>query len=289
MLQFFHKNQGVVVSREAYLIKKLSSHYIGDDAAVVGNRLYSMDAFFENVHFKRAWMSLSQIARKAMLINISDAVAMNAKPLYALVTLSLAPDMEKQEIDEILQALHETAGEFGCEIIGGDTISGERLDFSITIISKSEFPLLRRGLKVGHLLAYTGVLGESKRDLERLFKGEKIADNSRFIEPVLRQAFIAQARPCLSVGMDISDGLFCDTNKLLDYNGIGFEPLMEIADEVGQSGEEYEMLIGFDPSCRERIAQIAKEEGIALSVFAQVAPNTQRYPCQSHHFKTELD
>ncbi len=283
MLQFFHKNKGTVVNREEYLIKKLSSNYIGDDAAVVDGKIYSMDAFFEGVHFKRAWMSLAQIARKAMLINISDAIAMNAQPLYALVTLSLAPDMDKQEIDEILQALHETAGEFDCEIIGGDTISGERLDFSITIISESEVPLMRKGLKTGDLLAYTGVLGESKRNLERLFKGEKIADNSRFIEPILRQEFIAQARPYLSVGMDISDGLFCDTNKLLDYNGIGFEPLIEIADEVGSSGEEYEMLIGFEEKYLAEIEQVAQETQTPLRVFGKVTDNQKRYGCLDHH------
>ena len=81
------------MNKEEYLISKLSSSYIGDDGAMVGDKIYSMDAFFENVHFKREWMSLAQIARKAMLVNLSDAVAMNAQPLYALVTLSLPKDI----------------------------------------------------------------------------------------------------------------------------------------------------------------------------------------------------
>ena len=38
--------------------------FIGDDAAVIGEDVYSMDAFFENIHFKREWMSLKQIAKK---------------------------------------------------------------------------------------------------------------------------------------------------------------------------------------------------------------------------------
>jgi hypothetical protein len=59
------------MDKEDYLISKLSSKYIGDDAAVIGDTLYSMDAFFEDVHFKRDWMSLAQIGRKAMLINLS--------------------------------------------------------------------------------------------------------------------------------------------------------------------------------------------------------------------------
>jgi len=272
------------VNKEDYLINKLSSDYIGDDGAVIGSKVYSMDAFFEGVHFKREWMSLTQIARKAMLVNISDAIAMNAKPLYALVTLSLPKDISTEDIDEILLALHKVAKEYNCEIIGGDTIAGERLDFTITIISETENALMRKGLEEGYLLAYTGVLGESKKDLNRLFKGEEVVETSRFIAPVLRQEFVAKARPYLSVGMDISDGLYCDTNKLLDYNGLGFSPLVEISDEIGSSGEEYEMLIGFKEENLQSIQQIADELNLPLTVYAKVAQNSTRFNCVGHHF-----
>ncbi|MCW8820735.1 MAG: thiamine-phosphate kinase, partial [Sulfurovum sp.] len=204
------------IDKEQYLINRLSSKYIGDDAAVIGDTLYSMDAFFEDVHFKRAWMSIAQIGRKAMLINLSDAIAMNAQPKFALVTVSIPKDMTETQIDELTLSMESTAKEYGCEIIGGDTIGGDKLHLSITIISKSDRPLLRKGLREGDLLAYTGILGESKRDLDALYRGEKIADNSRFLEPTLRADFIAKARPFLRTGMDISDGLFCDTNKMLD-------------------------------------------------------------------------
>jgi thiamine-monophosphate kinase len=272
------------MNKEDYLIKNLSSAYIGDDGAIVGDKIYSMDAFFENVHFKREWMSLKQIARKAMLVNLSDAVAMNAKPLYALITLSLPKDITTDDIDEITASLHEVAAEYDCEIIGGDTIAGERLDFSITIISESANPLTRKGLNVGNILAYTGVLGESKKDLDRLFKGKKVDANSRFIEPILRKEFIEKARPLLSVGMDISDGLFCDTNKLLAYNNLGFELMTEIESEVGSSGEEYEMLIGFDAQNLEAIENIANDLNIPLTLFAKVAENNRRFECVGHHF-----
>ena len=273
------------IDKEYYLIHKLSSKYIGDDAAVVGDTLYSMDAFFEDVHFKREWMSIAQIGRKAMLINLSDAIAMNAKPKYALVTLCMPHDITDKEIDELTQSLESTANEYSCEIIGGDTIGGDKLHLSITIISQSDDPLLRKGLKKGDLLAYTGTLGESKRDLDALFRGEKISDNSRFFEPILRAEFIAKARPFLRVGMDISDGLYCDTNKLLDINKYGFDILKTINDNIGLSGEEYEMLIGFDHSNLEPLKKIAKELNIPLTVFAKVAENDERFKCKSQHFR----
>jgi len=279
----------LLIDKEQYLINSLSSKHIGDDAAIITEEnlectLYSMDAFFEDVHFKRSWMTMLQIGRKAMLINLSDAVAMNAKPKYALVTVSLPSDLSYKEIDQLTKSLEYTAKEYGCEIIGGDTIGGDKLHLSITIISKSKRPLLRTTLKEGDLLAYTGALGESKKDLDALFRGENIDPNSRFYTPTLRVKFISKARKYLNAGMDISDGLFCDTNKLLETNKYGFESLIDISDEVGLSGEEYEMLVSFDKKYLKHVHTLAKETNTPLTVFAKVARNNDRYSCKSHHF-----
>jgi thiamine-monophosphate kinase len=243
-----------------------------------------MDAFFEDVHFKRDWMNMAQIGRKAMLVNLSDAIAMNAQPQYSLVTVSIPSDLTHDEIDELTQSMQNTAAEYGCEIIGGDTIGGDKLHLSITIISKSDSPLLRTTVEEGDLLAYTGVLGESKRDLDALFRGERIASDSRFFQPTLRADFIAKARPLLHAGMDISDGLFCDTNKLLDINKYGFTILNDIDDTVGLSGEEYEMLISFSENDLEAVKAVSIETNTPLTVFAKVAKNSKRFRCDSHHF-----
>jgi len=272
--------------KEQYLINRLNSKYIGDDAAVIGDTLYSMDAFFEDVHFKRSWMSLAQIGRKAMLINISDAIAMNAQPQYALVTVSIPQEMTEAQIDELTQSMEDTAKEYDCEIIGGDTIGGDKLHLSITIISKSDKPLLRTGLQKGDLLAYTGTLGQSKKDLDALFKGENISDNSRFLEPTLRADFVKRARPFLRTGMDISDGLYCDTNKMLDINKYGFDLFDDIPEEIGHSGEEYEMLVSFAPEHYSDVMKIAEETKTPLTVYAKVTNNDDRFPCKSHHFKS---
>ncbi len=275
-----------MIDKEAYLIGKLNSGYIGDDAAVVGRTLYSMDAFFEGSHFKREWMNMAQIGRKAMLVNLSDAIAMNAHPKYALVTVCIPPEMTTSQIDELTGSMECTASAFGCEIIGGDTIGGEKLHLSIALVSESDNPLLRSGLKPGDLLAYTGTLGESKKALDALFRGEKIAADSRFYEPQLRADFIYAAREYLRSGMDISDGLYCDTNKLLDMNKYGFEILKNIDDDTGFSGEEYEMLVAFPEEHLEAVEKVSKRTDTPLTVFAKVAENDKRFPCKSHHFNT---
>lgn len=276
------------MDKELFLIGQFHSKHIGDDGAVIGDMVYSMDSFFEDTHFKRSWMTPAQIARKAMLVNLSDAVAMNAVPLYAMVSVAIPNDFSTEEICELTQSLEATAREWGCEIIGGDTIGGEKLHISVAVISKSSAPLYRNGLREGDILAFTGTLGESKRDLERLMRGETLQGDSRFYEPKLRDAFVSEARELLRVGMDISDGLFCDTNKLLEYNHLGFDSLIEINDDIGLSGEEYEMLVGFAPENLSKIIQIAKNHDIQFTPYARAAKNQDRFPCKSHHFKSDL-
>jgi len=271
--------------KEDYLISLMDKNVVGDDGAIIGDMIYSMDAFNEDIHFKREWMSMAQIGEKSMLVNISDAVAMNARPLYALVSVSLPGDMSKNDIKELMRSMSNTADKYGCKIIGGDTVSGQKLNISITIVSKSSNPLKRDTMNDGDLLAYTGTIGESKRDLEYLFSGEKISDTSRFFKPELRDDFIHQSRDYLTSGMDISDGLFCDTNKILDINKYGLLILKDISQKIGSSGEEYEMLISFNIKNKNKVLEIAKKCNIALNIFAKASlDNDFRYECKSHHF-----
>ncbi len=273
-----------MTDNESFLIRQLHSKQIGDDGAVIGQTVYSMDAFCEDTHFRRAWMTPTQIGRKAMLVNLSDAVAMNAVPRYALVTVALPRDFSREAILELTHALEETAEEWGCEIIGGDTVGGEKLHLSITLISESKAPLMRTGIRSGDLIAYTGKLGESRRELAQLEAGQSLPDDARFFQPTLRAEFIREARPLLRAGMDISDGLYCDTNKLLDLNKTGMNILENINTETGSSGEEYEMLIVFEREHVETLKKLALSMDVPLNIFASVTQNTDRFPCKSHHF-----
>ena len=269
------------MNREDYYISKMKNRYIGDDGAVINDMIYSMDSFCENIHFKREWMSLYQIAQKSMIVNISDAIAMNAKPKFALISISLPKNITTTEIDQLTKGFKDIANEYNCEIIGGDTVAGDKIDISITIISQSDNPLLRKGLKAGDILAYTGELGESKRDLNRLFQNLPISNSSKFIKPILRADFIYNMRKHLRVGMDISDGLFCDTNKLLQINNLGAKLTKDIDKSIYSSGEEYEMLIGFEPSKLD----ILKSYGLKLTPFATIIEDINLLDCQNHHFK----
>ena len=146
---------------ENYFISQFKNSHIGDDGAFIEGFVYSKDAFFENIHFKTKWMNYYQIASKAMLINISDAIAMNAKPRYALLSVAMPKYITKSQMKELVYGFEDVADKYGVEIIGGDTISNTKLDITITIISHTSKPLLRTKLRENYLLAYTGELGKS--------------------------------------------------------------------------------------------------------------------------------
>ncbi len=272
------------MDKENFFISLVESPFLGDDAAVVGSTLYSCDIFCEGAHFKREWMSMRQIGRKAMLVNLSDVVAMNAEPVYALVGVTLPRDISPKEMFELSEGLTSAAEEYGCAIIGGDTVGGDLVHISITIISKSTEPLMRTGMKEGDLLAYTGELGESRRALESLMRGEKISPDSRFYEPVLRKEFIKEARRYISCGMDISDGLYCDLGKMLNMNEYGCAISKSIDRFEAESGEEYEMLFAFDESHISQLEEISARTSTPVNIFGRVLADGTVPPCVDHHF-----
>jgi len=260
------------------------SKHIGDDGAVIGPFVYSSDAFVEGTHFKRSWMTPRQIAFKAMAVNISDAVAMNAEPRYALLSIGIPTAFGAHEVRELSEGFVEAAKAFGCELIGGDTVKSDRLFISLTIVSESRRPLRRSGLKSGDLLAYTGSVGKAQKELRYLLAGRKPHRLSPYVRPVLRRGFIAEAAPYLRAGMDISDGIFTDLQRLSDLNRLGFRWTRPLSKAVGCSGEEYEMLIAFSPRMRRRIEYLARKHRVKLTVFARAARTRYRNPCKSHHF-----
>ncbi len=274
------------MNKEDYFIKQFdkNSSFIGDDGALVDNIVYSNDAFFEDVHFKKNWFSLKQIARKAMLVNISDAIAMNAVPKYALLTVAIPKEYSKKDIKELSQGFLEVAEEYGIEIIGGDTISNIKLDISVTIISKTNDAKLRNGIKKDDLICYTGDLGTCKKDLEKLLAGKKISKKSKFYEPKLKADFFYEVSKYVNAAMDISDGLFFELERMSKQSKVGFKFFDDISPEIACSGEEYELLFSFSPKNINKIEEIAKKHDVILNIFAKANKGKFRCDCKNHHF-----
>ncbi len=160
------------MDKERYIFEKFRSKLNGDDCAVIGERAYCKDLFVEGVHFRHGWLSLREIGAKAMLVNISDMIATNARAKYALLGLALPREIGTREIDELCAGVSETAREWGIRIIGGDTIGSDRIALSVSLIGKCKRPVFRSGARVGDLIAHTGELGSVGRDLAVLLRDE---------------------------------------------------------------------------------------------------------------------
>jgi thiamine-monophosphate kinase len=275
------------MNKENYFIQQISKDsksVIGDDGAFIDGFVYSQDAFFENAHFKKEWFTLEQIAIKSMLVNISDAIAMNAKPIYAILTVAIPKCFTKNQLKELANGFTKIAKKYHISIIGGDTIANSKLDISVTIISKTKKPIYRTGMKKGHIIAYTGTLGESKKDLNRLFQNKPIRKNSKFIKPILRDDFFYKIANLTSSAMDISDGLFFELERLSKANRLGFKLFDKIPKDIGTSGEEYEMLFSFDKKHLQKIKNLAKKYKVKLNIigYSNRGKFINRY--KNHHF-----
>ena len=229
-------------------------------------------------------MSLEQIAYKAMIVNISDAVVMNAKPKFALVGLKLPSSISKQEIDELSLGFKKACIEYGITIIGGDTVSGDCIDISITLISQTTNPIKRDGLNLGDMICFTGELGGVQRDLNTLFEGGKIGDDSKFIKPILHDKFFYEVSDYLTSALDISDGLSKDLSRLSKINSLGFAFFCELSDEELCSGEEYEILFSFNEKDLDKIIKIASKHSVKINIFAQAVKGSYETKCKENHF-----
>lgn len=273
------------MNKENYFIKQFEKNkFIGDDAAVIGKMVYSMDAFFENIHFRKEWFTLEQISYKAMLVNISDAIVMNAKPKYALLSVAIPKTFNKDDLKSLAKGFKKAAKEYNLKIIGGDTISNEKLDISITIISETKNPIYRKGLKKGDFLCYTGELGQSKKSLDTLLKNKKIPKNSKFIKPILKDTFFYEISKYVTSSIDISDGLFFELERLSKANKLGFDFFSKIKNQIGTSGEEYEILFSFNKNHLKEIKHIAKKHKIKLNIFAKAIKGKYKCKFKNHHF-----
>ena len=127
----------------------------GDDAAVIGEHVFTNDMLVEGVDFTRD-TPLRLLARKSLAVNLSDLAAMGSRPLFALVAIG-AP--ERVELPELLDELAAAARDYGIEIVGGDLSGSDRIVLSITAVGEAKEPLLRSGARPGDRIFVSRPLG----------------------------------------------------------------------------------------------------------------------------------
>ncbi len=198
---------------------------IGDDAALVapapGTLVWSIDAQVEDVHFRRAWMSLQDIGFRATMAAFSDLAAMGARPMGALSALVLPPSFSDAELLAIAEGQREAAASLGTRVIGGNMTRGDLLSITTTVLGVAERPVRRDGASEGDLVWVAGDLGRAGAGLALRMAGviatrpsEQSVDLAFRRPRALLAAGLAAAKAGASALIDVSDGLSADLGRL---------------------------------------------------------------------------
>ncbi|HRF41885.1 MAG: thiamine-phosphate kinase [Saprospiraceae bacterium] len=269
---------------------------INDDAAVIDNgnflTVVSTDLLIEGIHFDLMYTPLKHLGYKAVVVNLSDIYAMNARPKQITVSIAISNRFSVEALDELYAGIRAACERYGVDLVGGDTSSSNKgLLISVTAIGQGEADKLtyRNTARVGDLVCITGNLGAAylglqilEREKQLFLSDPKIQPNledqsyliGRQLKPEARKEMIemfAQQQLVPTAMMDISDGLSSDLMHICRQSGVGAyieESGVPIHPEAQQmaikfgldpitvalsGGEDYELLFTIDPNDVEKV------------------------------------
>lgn len=251
---------------------------IGDDCELL-MRYYNLataDCFVEGVHFDLRWMTLQDVAYRGLSANISDIAAMGGEPGAFLLSLGLpSRRFSLDDIDMFLEGLSACVADHGltgCVLAGGDVVrSPQSLFFNISMLGTVDAArmLTRNGARVGDVLMVFGSLGHSALGMQLLAQNIREQRFAAYYDAFCRPRAQTVMGPSL-VGiahamMDLSDGLWRDSSKLLVQSGVGARLELESI-EFSEVELEAARMLGFN------ILDLALEGGEDFSLLAAVEP-----------------
>lgn len=256
---------------------------IGDDAAVLppGKKpwVVTTDTQVEGTHFHRRWTSAFDLGHKSLAVNLSDLVAMGAKPYAGVLSLILPGDLKVPALGDMLKGMATLAATEPLHLVGGNVAQGSELSLTWTVWGHpTGKPWFRARMKTGDAIFLTGTPGLSHLGWKmfeadqpgasaktgfakktRMGKGPRGACRHRFLRPTPRTGLIKPLRRFEPTAvMDTSDGLSKDLPQFakgcrveLDADALfGYASVKSVAGQLGLSseavilggGEDYELL-----------------------------------------------
>ena len=235
---------------------------IGDDTASFLPRsgyevLVTCDCMVEGRHYLPGRISPYDLGRRAMTLNISDIGAMGGRPLYALVSLGLKPEIFVRDVEEMYRGFLVELNPLGASIIGGNlTTSGNGMFIDITLVGEVEQgkAVRRSGAMPGDVILVTGYPGQAAAGLQLLVR---IPDDSKILEhPLVKiyntpshraQLGEAVAKAGFATAMiDTSDGFLGDLGHICEESGVGAELFKEKL-PVSEALREAALILQRDP------------------------------------------
>ncbi|WP_298485190.1 thiamine-phosphate kinase [uncultured Maribacter sp.] len=242
---------------------------IGDDAAVLDFKdkkvVISTDLLVENVHFDLSYMPLKHLGYKAVMVNLSDIYAMNAKATQITVSIAVSNRFPLEALEELYAGIATAAEKYKVDLIGGDTTSSTKgMLISITAIGEAneEDIVYRNGAKPKDLLVVTGDLGGAYMGLQVLEREKEVfkvnPNNQPDLEPysyIVERQLKPEARKDIpellkeldvhpTSMIDISDGLSSEILHLCENSKVGinlYEDKIPLDPTVISTCEEFNL------------------------------------------------
>lgn len=240
---------------------------IGDDAAVLNfdNKkiVVTTDLLLEGVHFDLSYMPLKHLGYKAVIVNLSDVYAMNAKATQITVSIAVSNRFPLEALEDLYAGIETAADIYDIDVIGGDTTSSNKgLLISVTAIGEveSENEVYRSGAKPNDLLVVSGDLGAAYMGLQVLEREKevyKVNPNSqpdlesytyiieRQLKPEARKDIVkllSELGVKPSSMIDISDGLSSEIIHICKQSKVGcdlYEEKIPLDPQVISTCEEF--------------------------------------------------
>jgi thiamine-monophosphate kinase len=282
---------------------------LNDDAAVwmppIGRQLvFTHDVLAAGVHYLPDDPP-GDVAWKLLAVNLSDLAAMAATPAGVLLGLGMSAAEDDTWREAFVAGLGRALAQFGVALWGGDTVSGlQQAVLGLTAVGWVEpgKAMGRRGAQPGDGVWVSGSIGGGGLGLA-VARGERPFDKAllnRYRRPVPRLALGAALGGVASAGMDVSDGLLIDAQRLAAASGIGLAleldavplaaPAAAIRDVLAQvtAGDDYELLFTAAPDVDvaalaaatktpvTRIGTVEAGSGLALRCSGQPVPLPDR-------------
>jgi thiamine-monophosphate kinase len=271
-----------------------------DDAAILRSSaeelVVTTDAIVEGVHFLPNDPP-DTIARKALRVNLSDLAAKGATPAGFVLTLALR-EADDAWLAPFARALGEDATQFGCPLLGGDTVSTPG-PLMISVTAFGRVPpgkmVRRNGAKAGDRVVVSGTIGDAALGLDLLKGGAAAALLGearemligRYRVPQPRAALAQAVRDHASAAMDVSDGLAGDLAKLcaasdvsaaIDAHSIPLSgPVRTLLssgavgiESIVSGGDDYEILCTIPENRFEAFAQAAALAGVPVTSIGTI-------------------
>ncbi len=273
---------------------------IGDDAALIKatdntELAISTDTLVCGKHFF-ADTDPYKLGYKSLAVNLSDMAAMGAKPLWALLALTL-PDnlvqLNKAWLSGFSAGFFALADSHQVELIGGDTTSGP-LSIGVQIIGEVEVgkALRRSGAKLDDDIWISGRLGDAALALSHELQQITLEPNEiayclpALLTPTARIELGQRLIGLAHSAIDISDGLVADLGHILTASGkaayinITDIPCSPVIKKYVQQplvmhcllagGDDYELCFTAPTMNREKIENLSAELAIPLTRIGEI-------------------